>query len=84
MFWYKEFMAFKTLLCIFGDVQQFFHQFCIVRYNDIFEIGTYKKTKTVLYTQRIIPIVMTDTVFVKIIAAMLLDSVLHRIKLLCR
>lgn len=82
MLWYKEFMALAALFCIFGYFQQFFHQFRVVRYNEISEIGTYKIPKTMLYAQRIIPIVIKNTAFIKIVAAMLLDSVLHRVKLL--
>ena len=60
---HKEFTTLAALLCIFGDFQEFFHQLCIVMYHHISEIGTDKVSQTMLYAQRIIPIIIKYTTF---------------------
>ena len=56
-------MTLATLLCIFRDFQEFFHQVCVVIYHHISEIRTDEISQSMLYTQRIIPIVIKYTTF---------------------
>jgi len=53
-------------------------------YNYVSEIGTNEITQTMLYAQWIIPIVIQNTSFPEIVAARMLNGVLHLTKLLCR
>ena len=60
---HKEFTTLAALLCILGDSQEFFHQVCVVMYHHISEIGTDEISQTMLYTQRIISIIIKYTTF---------------------
>ena len=52
-------------------------------YHYISEIGTYKISQTMLYAQRIIPIIIKHATFSEIVAAIMLNGILHRTKLFC-
>ena len=60
---HKEFTTLAALLCILGDFQEFFHQLCVIMYHHISEIGTDEVSQTMLYTQRIISIIIKYTTF---------------------